>query len=238
MKDIFYTISDEVFSSFPEYVRGVVVLREGRNGPSPDELVALLRNAEASLRKTLGEGNPAEHPRIASWREAFRKTGVKPAEFRSSIEAMARRVVKGQQIPSINALVDIGNVISLRHIIPAGGHSLDDVTEDLALRPATGEETFVPFGGGGETEHPLPGEIIFAEGNVVLTRRWSWRQGEHTLTLPETKSIEFNLDGLPPVGAPLVEEICMEVRELAERFCGGTTRHELLTAENRRMKLS
>ena len=73
-------------------------------------------------------------------------------------------------------------------------------------------------GGGGEAEHPIPGEIIFAEGNVVLTRRWSWRQGEHTLTLPETKSIEFNVDGLPPVDAALVEEICMEVRELVERF--------------------
>ncbi|NLB84441.1 MAG: hypothetical protein GX791_09415 [Synergistaceae bacterium] len=237
MKEISYTISDEVFSSFPDYVRGVVVVRDVRNGPSPDELVALLRDAEASLRETLGDGNPAQYPRIASWREAFRQTGVKPAEFRSSIEAMARRVVKGQQIPSINALVDIGNVISLRHILPAGGHSLDDVKDDLALRPATGEETFIPFGGGGEAEHPLPGEIIFAEGNVVLTRRWSWQQGEHTLTLPETKSIEFNVDGLPPVDATLVEEICMEVKELVERFCGGTTRHELLTVENPRMKL-
>ncbi len=127
---------------------------------------------------------------------AFRKTGVKPAEFRSSIEAMARRVAKGQELPSINALVDIGNVLSLRHLVPTGGHALDDVRGDLVLRAATGEETFVPFGGT-ETEHPLPGEIVFAEGDVVLTRRWSWRQGVHTLTLPESTSIEFNVDGLP-----------------------------------------
>ncbi len=236
-KELFYSISDDVFVPFPDYVRGVVVARGVANGPASPELTALLREAEESLRSSLGQGDVAAYPRIRSWREAFRKTGVKPAEFRSSIEAMARRVVKGQQIPSINALVDIGNVISLRHILPAGGHSLDDVKDDLALRAATGEEIFVPFGGGGVEEHPIPGEIIFAEGNVVLTRRWSWRQGEHTLTLPETKSIEFNVDGLPPVDAALVEEICMEVQELVERFCGGTTRHELLRAENPQMSL-
>jgi len=94
MKEIFYTISDEVFSSFPGYVRGVVVGRDLENGPSPETLKAMLRDAESSLRERMGTANPAEHPRIASWREAFRKTGVKPAEFRSSIEAMARRVVK------------------------------------------------------------------------------------------------------------------------------------------------
>ena len=236
-KELSYSISDDVFAPFPDYVRGVVVARGVTNGPASPELTALLREAEGSLRSSLRQGDVAAYPRIHSWREAFRQTGVKPAEFRSSIEAMARRVGKGQQIPSINALVDIGNVISLRHILPAGGHSLDDVKDDLALRAATGEETFIPFGGGGETEHPLPGEIIFAEGSVVLTRRWSWRQGEHTLTLPETKSIEFNVDGLPPVDGALVEEICMEVRELVERFCGGTTRHEILTAENPQMRL-
>jgi len=155
-KEIFYSISDDVFIPFPDYVRGVVVARGVTNGPGSRELTALLREAEESLRAKINADEVAAHPRIHSWREAFRKTGVKPAEFRSSIEAMARRVVKGQQIPSINALVDIGNIISLRHILPAGGHSLDDVKDDLALRAATGEEVFVPFGGGGEAERPRP----------------------------------------------------------------------------------
>ena len=221
MKEIFYAITDDVFTPFPDYVRGVVVARDVKNGPSPAELVALLREAEISLRERVDAAGVAAHPRIASWREAFRKTGVKPAEFRSSIEAMARRVTKGQEIPSINALVDIGNVLSLRHLVPVGGHALDEVTDDLVLRAATGDERFVPFGCT-ETEHPLPGEIIFAEGQTVLTRRWSWRQGNHTLTLPESAVVEFNVDGLPPVASDEVQALCREVVELVTRFCGGT----------------
>ena len=147
-----------------------------------------------------------------AWREAYRKFGAKPSEFRSSIEAMARRALRNDPLPSINTLVDIGNALSLRHLIPTGGHAIDRLHGDIALRLASGTEEFVPFGGT-ELEHPLPGEVIFAEGNTVLTRRWTWRQANHTLTLPETSAIEFNIDGLPPTTPVDVEKTCAEVVE-------------------------
>ena len=149
---------------------------------------------------------------------------------------MARRVLKNQKIPSINKLVDIGNVISLRHLVPAGGHAVDVVAQDIALRRAKGEESFVPFGSS-EAESPLPGEIVFVEGNRVLTRRWTWRQANHTLLVSATRAVEFNVDGLPPVSMEEVDEICRELAGLVEQYCGGRTRYEILTAGNQRMGL-
>lgn len=236
-KELYYTVAEEVFTQFPGYVRGVVLAYDVVNGESPPDLVSLLREAEASVRDRLRLEGLAEHPRIASWREAYRSFGAKPSKFRSSIEAMVRRALRNQELPTINALVDIGNILSLRHLAPTGGHAIDVVTQDIALRPATGEEEFVPFGSE-EVEHPLPGEIIFAEGNTVLTRRWTWRQANHTLTLPTTTAIEFNVDGLPPIPVAEVEEICQEVAELIRRFCGGRSRFELLTRENPRIRLT
>ena len=90
------------------------------------------------MRERLTLENVAAHPRIASWREAYRAFGAQPSKFRSSIEAMVRRALRHQELPSINALVDIGNVISLRYLVPTGGHAIDDLTQDIALRPATG----------------------------------------------------------------------------------------------------
>ena len=210
-------------AKYPGYVRGVVIAQEVHNGDSPPELVALLREAEASLRQQTSLEQIAAHPNIAAWREAFRQMGVKPSEFRSSIEALGRRALREQELPSINALVDIGNILSLRHLAPAGGHAIDLLTQDIALRPATGQEVFVPFGEAPDAapEHPNPGEIVFVEGNTVLTRRWVWRQSNHTLTLPTTTAIELNIDGLPPVNQAKVEEICQEAMELIKRFCGG-----------------
>ena len=230
MSNLHYTIEPAVFDRFPDYVRGVVFAYDVQNGDSPPALVAHLRAAEAEARARLTLDTLTAHPRIAAWREAFRTLGYKPGDFRPSIEALLRRVLRGQDLPTINALVDIGTVISLRHLLPIGGHAIDVLTQDIALRPATGEEVFIPFGSE-ELEHPLPGEFIFVEGDVVLTRRWSWRQAQHTLVTPETRALEFNVDGLPPVTRGEVEAICREISELVARFCKGDTQVALLTRD-------
>jgi len=221
-------VAAEVFDRFPDYLRGVLVAHGVRNGPSPPELIDLLRAAEASVRERLGAGEITAHPRIASWRAVFKAQGINPKDFRCSVEAMARRAQKGQ-LPSINALVDIGNILSLRHLVPTGGHAIDHAAGDYCLRPATGLETFVPFGSD-QPERPEPGEIIYAEGDTVLTRRWTWRQSSHTLTLPETTAVQFNLDGLGPVTRDDLEAIGAELAELVARHCGGRIRTGILDA--------
>lgn len=237
MAELSYFIADEIFARFPGYARGVVLAYDVQNGESPSEVVALVREAEESVRRALKLETITEHPRIKPWREAFRSFGAKPSDFRSSIEAMARRALRNDPLPSINALVDIGNAMSLRYLVPTGGHAIDGLTQDISLRLATGDETFTPLGSD-QAESPPPGEVIFVEGNVVLTRRWTWRQSNHTLTLPATKAVEYNVDGLPPVPVPEVEGICRRVMDLIRRFCGGRTRFEILTREHPRMKLT
>jgi DNA/RNA-binding domain of Phe-tRNA-synthetase-like protein len=231
-----YLISQEIFEKYPGYCRGVVLAFDVLNGPSPERLVQMLRHAEASVRRQVTIENIAEHPRIKPWREAYKAFGAKPSEFRSSVEAMARRALRNDMIPSINTLVDIGNIVSLEHLMPVGGHSMDELTRDIDLRLATGEENFVPFGST-EAEHPLPGEVIFAEGNTVLTRRWTWRQANHTLTLPETRSIEINIDRLPPVELEEIHAIANQLMGLMEAYCGGSLKYEILSADNSTMKL-
>ena len=235
-QDLIYAIDNAVFEKFPGYARGIVLVFDTKNGDSPSDLVRLLRDAEASVREKMVLDKLTEHPRIASWRDAYRAFGAKPAKFRPSMEAMARRVLKNQALPSINALVDIGNIVSLNHLVPVGGHAIDVLTQDLSLRPAKGDEMFVPFGSD-QVESPEPGEIIFAEGDTVITRRWTWRQAHHTLTLPTTTDIEFNVDGLPPVSIPEIEAAIGDIIELVGKFCGGRTRHEILTAEHPSLEL-
>ncbi len=236
MKDLYFTIDEELFQRFPGYVRGVVIAHDVHNGPSPAELVEALRRAEDSLRQRFNIEGLAEEPRVKAWREAYRSFGAKPSEFRASIEALARRVLHNNPLPTINALVDIGTIVSLNHLAPAGGHAIDVLKNDIALRFATGREDFIAFGS--ETvEHPQPGEVIFVEGDQVLTRRWTWRQATHTLIEPESRAIEFNVDGLPPVPTAEVEEACKEIMGLIQTYCGGTLRYEILAENNPRTKL-
>ncbi len=232
-----YIVAEDVFTQFPGYHRGVVLGFGVNNGDSPSELVKLLRDEEASLRQRLNIELLLENERISSWREAYRSFGAKPSKFRPSMEAMTRRVLRNDELPTINTLVDIGNVISLRHLVPAGGHAIDVIKNDLSLCKAVGDEEFIPFGSD-EMENPLPGEIIFTEGKTVLTRRWTWRQANHTILEPTTSEVEFNVDGLPPVQISEVEQICCEIIELVKQFCGGDLRHEILSEQEPQMILT
>ena len=237
MKELFYSIDPQIFNKFPGYVRGVVLAYDVKNGPSTPDLITLLRSEEDTLRKRLAIESLAEYPRIQAWREAFRSLGIKPGEFRSSIEAMARRVLRNDPIPSINALVDIGNIISLRYLIPAGGHSMDGLTQDISLRLSDGSEDFIAFGSD-VLEHPNPGEIIFVEGQVVLTRRWVWRQSQHTLTLPETRSFEMNIDLLPPASIDELDVITKDLMSLIAHYCGGYSQADILSKDHPKISLA
>ena len=237
MKTIQYSIAPQVFEKFPEYIRGVVLAVGVSNGKSSPELIQLLRDEEKLLQQRLKVEEITSYPKINSWREAFRSLGIKPSEYRSSIEAMSRRVLRGNELPSINALVDIGNILSLRHLVPTGGHALDAIQSDISLRPADGSEEFIPFGSE-EMEHPDPHEFVFVEGNTVLTRRWSWRQANHSLTLPSTKIIEFNIDGLPPVSMDEVELVARDMFDLVGRFCGGELSVQYITRDTPSISLT
>ncbi len=131
MSGLHYEIAPEIFARFPGYVRGVVVAHGVKNGPAPEALVAMLREAEASVRERLSLEGLAERPRIKSWRQAT-----------------------------------------------------------------------------------------------------------HTLILPETTAIEFNVDGLPPVAPSQIEQACAELQQLVQRFCGDYLRRDLLTPLHPRMALT
>jgi DNA/RNA-binding domain of Phe-tRNA-synthetase-like protein len=233
----FYSIDDAIFKQFPGYCRGVVLAFDIKNGDSPNELTKLMREAEESVRKSIDKDEIAAHARIASWREAYRSFGAKPSKYRSSIEAMVRRVANNNELPGINTIVDIGNIISLRHIVTAGGHAIDLLNGDISLRKAEGNESFTAFGTE-KIENPDPGEIIFTEGSTVLTRRWSWRQANHTATQKSTTAVEMNIDGLPPVTMSEVEDICNEVIDMIKTYCGGRLRYKILNEENPRIELA
>jgi DNA/RNA-binding domain of Phe-tRNA-synthetase-like protein len=233
---LIYSISQSIFDKYPGYCRGVVLGFDVHNKPSPPQLIQLLREAEKSVHERASLENIIEHPRIKPWREAYKAFGAKPSDYRSSIEAMVRRVLRGDELPSINTLVDIGNIVSLQHLVPVGGHSLDELIQDITLRLASGKESFIPFGTN-EVEHPLPGEVIFTEGDIVLTRRWTWRQAHHTLTLPETRNIEINIDMLPPVELEEVHAIANQVMGLVHEYCGGSIRYEILSVDHPQIEL-
>jgi DNA/RNA-binding domain of Phe-tRNA-synthetase-like protein len=226
MKDV---VSQEVLARFPDYIRGVVVARGVNNSGQHEKLLQLLRGVEQDATKDESLLDIKNHPRIASWRQAYAAFGVNPNKFYCSIESLARRARRGDQLPYINTLVALFNYFSLKHMVPSGGDDLDKVKGQLCLTLAKGDEPFTPFNS--ETvEYPAAGEVIYVDDDKVMCRCWNWRQGDQTKLTPATSNIAINIDCLPPVSRDKAEAITKELAGLVGEFCGGTVTHFLLDA--------
>ncbi|MBF6290166.1 hypothetical protein IU436_26575 [Nocardia farcinica] len=209
-----------VFDLRPDFRRGLVVARRVRNGPSNPELIDRLRVAEQHVRDSLDIATLAHEPQIADWRSTFKAFGADPGKFRAAGEALLRRVLAGNALPAISTVVDIGTVLSLRHLTPFGAHSLDDVKRELLLTRAAGDEIFVPFMQEDAVEHPEEGEVIFVDDKQVATRRWAWRQGAHTIIRPETENFELNIDCLGSITDDQLDAAMSDAVDLISEFCG------------------
>ena len=190
-----FSYHDQVLARFPTIRAGVVHTVGLVNGPSPDPLRrAFLEQQAASLARF--RGTPmSKVPSIVAWRRAFSAFGVQPTRYRNAAEALIRRLTKTGDVPSINALVDIANLVSIRYGLPVAAIDLDRVARPITVRFATGDEKFNDLGGS-RTTSPEAGEVIFVDrAGAVAARRWCWRQSAQSATGPDTVDALFTVEG-------------------------------------------
>jgi DNA/RNA-binding domain of Phe-tRNA-synthetase-like protein len=227
-------ISPEIFALFPDYVRHVLVVEGVDNTNENPELAALLLEAQKRVRADDVFADLKAHPYIASWRDAFQAFGVNPNKCPPSIANLIKRVRGGKDLPYVNSLVAIFNVVSMKHVLPAGGDDLDTVKGDIRLALAQGRENYTPLGSPDQREHPLPGEIILMDtgSEEVFCRAWCWKNGDVSKIGQNTRRVAINVDALPPKSAEDGKNAALETLELVKRFCGGDISMHKLDAEH------
>jgi DNA/RNA-binding domain of Phe-tRNA-synthetase-like protein len=115
---IVFQYHPEIVERFPNVVGGVILAKGMHNGPSPDSLRDAYLAEQQAVIARIGNTPLSELPSLAAWRAAFRGFGIEPTQYRSATESLLRRLTKKGDIPSINTLVDIGNLVSIRYGIP------------------------------------------------------------------------------------------------------------------------
>jgi DNA/RNA-binding domain of Phe-tRNA-synthetase-like protein len=225
---MFFSIQKELFDILPDLTIGMVVAKGMDNTRPSQEIDDLLTQAVEEVKKNFIGDKAQEHPRIKPWRAAFTKLGISGSKFPSSIESMARRILKGDPFPKINPLVDLYNSVSLRFLVPMGGHDLDTLEGNIHLRFTEGWEPFTPMGGT-ETVTVPKGELVYRDDREVLTRNWVWRQCEKDKATEKTKNIFIPIDVLGEVGRERADEIILQLSQLIPGYLGGTLFSAILT---------
>src|SRR5579863_6913853 len=80
-------------------------------GVSTDELVAELEHCQQAILKLPEPRAVLESQQILATRAAYKALGKDPARYRGSAEALLRRVIAGKELPRINTVVDIINLV-------------------------------------------------------------------------------------------------------------------------------
>lgn len=190
-----FEVSKYFFDKVEDAVFGVVVVKNFNNKVSYDYINNMFNESLKTSKEKFLNVKIKKEDWIQPYREAFRKLNINPNKYMCSIEALITRISKGNDIPNINSIVDLGNALSLKYELPIGVHDMDNFIDgDIQIRESDGNDNFVPFGSD-EIEHPDAGEIIYASGNEVKTRRWTWRQGEKSKVREESKDFFIPIDG-------------------------------------------
>ena len=208
-----FIIQKEIFDKVEDLYVGVVVAKGIDNSKEYPNIDKLLKESISLAENKFLDKKVKEDESIIPYRDAFLKLDINPNKYQCSVEAMFTRISKGKQLPSINPLVNLNNAISLKYTLPMGTHDLSKSDLNIEMRYANEDDTFIPMGTT-EVEKPDIGEVVYAVGNNVRTRRWTWRQSNEGKIDEKTNYVFFPIDGFKGFNDDKVSEAIKELESI------------------------
>jgi DNA/RNA-binding domain of Phe-tRNA-synthetase-like protein len=222
-------IENEIIKKYPMLRIGIVTAKDIT--PKVDiviDLEQLKRKAEENLRASGWRTDTiSQHPYISAWRATYQSFGVKAKRHNPTAEAMIRRILNGDEIPKINAIVDIYLSVEVAKWLPIGGYDSNQIDGDITLRFSHGGESFKPIGGG--QEFTDSGEVVYSDKNKILTRRWNYRDCDLSkITADSTDVILMSEAALEEIPTDSLEETIQLLSKTIGQFFDGDISNSIL----------
>ena len=211
----------DILARYPTVVGGVILAQGMTNGPTPTSLQSMYQAEQQATLQRIGSTPLSQITSLTAWRSAMRGFGVDPTQYRSAAEALLRRLTKKGDIPSINLLVDLGNLVSIRYSLPVAVFDTRALQGTVTVHFADGSERYTTLGES-EVDHPEPGEVVFSdETKLVIARRWCWRQSEDSAANAETHNAIITVEAHHSEGRHDIEAALEDLLELLRKYAGG-----------------
>jgi DNA/RNA-binding domain of Phe-tRNA-synthetase-like protein len=107
----------------------------------------LRRRSAARARSRFELARLPEDATVAAVRALFRAAGCDPTRYRPSSEALLRRVLKGEELPAIQPLVDLNNCLSIDLAVPCSVAAEGSFAPPVSLRAGRPGEAFASLRG-------------------------------------------------------------------------------------------
>ena len=216
---------------FPDSKIGILVCKGIDNHiKEEDKYADYLKECQKLAAEHIQNPEFTQNPIIRTWRDAFYKFKTKKGA-RCSIEALLKRVSKGNDIGTIIPLVDIYNGISLKYGVPIGGENIDAFDGDIRLTVAEGGEEFITYGSD-KSEPPYPGEVVYKDNAGAICRCFNWRESVRTMLTEDTNNAFMIIETVAGERDDVMDQALEEMKAMIEQELGGTVTKHIADAAN------
>jgi DNA/RNA-binding domain of Phe-tRNA-synthetase-like protein len=147
-------------------------------------------------------------------RTMYKRVGIDPTKTRPSSESLLRRVVRGDELPRVNSLVDVINWCSAESHLPFGLYDLDRIRGRVTLR----------LGRPGEEYAGIRKDVVHVEGRMTLADLEGpfgnpTSDSARTMVTTSTTRALVVIFAPTPVAAAAVDGVVSTLRERIDRYC-------------------
>lgn len=157
-------------------------------------------------------------PIIRSYRDVMWRLGIDPTKIRVSSEALLRRAVRSNSLPSVNNVVDSCNIASLETLVPISVFDFNKVTPPLTLRFAKLGEEIIDVDD--NVRGLKGGEVVLSDSRNIL-HLYPHRDSKLTSVDLNTKNVLIVAYGAPGIPYMLVRDAVDKSFRYLSMFCYG-----------------
>ncbi len=189
--------------------------------PQSPELMEFKAQVFAETQKRWNIDDLKDNQVFRAYRDFFWKVKVDPTKTRPASEALVRRILRGNPLPTINTLVDAYNLASVTTTIPFGAFDTDKMRGTPIMREAKPGEEFLGIG--------MDKPILLGGGEAViqdvdrLVAVYPYRDADYSKVTPSTSNLMLLTCGVPGIGEAELEKAEAVCVGYITRFCGGAT---------------
>lgn len=198
-----------------------VVIRDIDNETITPEYLQYRKEEIERLLEKYENYDTKQDPIVQGFYDLHAKVHVKRRKNPPASENLIKLLQKRKDLPSVNKVVDIYNIISTDSGLALGAHDIDHIDGNVTLKLTTGSEKFVPLGQT-EPKPVAPGEYSYIDDSNEIICRLEIRQVEKTKVDEKTKNLYFIVQGNENTEDELLEETSKQLIETITKYCGGT----------------
>jgi lysyl-tRNA synthetase class 1 len=213
------SISKDMATAYPSIQVAMAVIK-GVDNSSDNPAFIKFRDSVVAEVENISLDEISSSEKIRSYRRAIRESGIDWHKRRPTMEALLRRLAQGKNIDWINPLVDIANLMAIKHQMSEGIFDLTNVSLPAVMKRSEGGEQVLMIG----DKEPITlqkGEICYFDKIGPFIVDLCWRDSKRTSATPTTKDFLFLSEAVYDISRKDLEVMLDDSINTVIKYLGG-----------------